>query len=369
MKREWKRAFSSMQIIKNRIFIGCLKKNKGPFILLLAKNNRFIVSAHYLCQQKEEMQDEKKVPIHFAPLQGFTDAPYRNMHETIFGGIDTYYTPFVRLEKGDSFRSRELRDIEQENNGVNHLIPQLIASTPDEMRKIVTLFREKGHTEADINLGCPFPMLARRHKGSGILPYPEEVAALLNCITEFPEMQFSVKMRLGWENPDECLALLPLLNKLPLKQITLHARVGKQQYKGETNWNAFEAFYRECKHPLIYNGDISTLEDINRLMARFPNLSGIMIGRGLLANPALAYEYQLGVALSKEEMLKRVKAFHSLVLSYYESHLQGDDQLVTKMKTFWEYLLPDMDKKAKKKIHKSTKYETYRSAISEALKL
>jgi len=64
-----------------------------------------------------------------------------------------------------------------------------------------------------------------------------------------------------------------------------------------------------------------------------------------------------------------VKSFHNSLLSYYEAHLQGNDQLVTKLKTIWEYLLPDMDKKAKKKIHKSTKIETYRAAVSEGLKL
>lgn len=314
------------------------------------------------------MPDEKRLPIHFAPLQGFTDAPYRNAHETVFGGVETYYTPFVRLEKGESFRNKELREIERENNTVHHLIPQLIAATPDEMRKIVTLFREKGHTEADINLGCPFPMLVRRHKGSGILPYPKEVEELLNTILEFPDMQFSVKMRLGLENPEECLALLPVLNNLPLRQIALHARVGKQQYKGDTNWNAFEAFYHNCKHPLLYNGDIATIEEIDRLMNRFPDLSGVMIGRGLLANPALASEYLKGEKLSREEMHEKVRTFHALLLSYYEAHLQGNDQLVTKMKSIWEYLLPDMDRKLKKKIHKSTKIEVYRSAVSEGLR-
>ncbi|MEG1546277.1 MAG: tRNA-dihydrouridine synthase, partial [Bacteroides sp.] len=102
--------------------------------------------------------EQKIYPIHFAPLQGYTDAAYRNAHELVFGNIDTYYTPFVRLEKGDRFRVRELRDVEQENNKVSHLVPQLIGGTPDEFRKIATMFIDKGHTEADINLGCPFPM-------------------------------------------------------------------------------------------------------------------------------------------------------------------------------------------------------------------
>ena len=68
------------------------------------------------------MQDT--LPIHFAPLQGYTEAIYRNAHDAFFGGVDTYYTPFVRLEKGN-FRRRDVRGIEPENNGVTHLIPAI----------------------------------------------------------------------------------------------------------------------------------------------------------------------------------------------------------------------------------------------------
>ena len=53
---------------------------------------------------------QKTLPIHFAPLQGYTDVIYRNAHAACFGGIDTYYTPFVRLEKG-GFRHRDVRGI------------------------------------------------------------------------------------------------------------------------------------------------------------------------------------------------------------------------------------------------------------------
>lgn len=80
----------------------------------------------------------------------------------------------------------------------------------------MSLFIEKGYRETDINLGCPFPMLARRHNGSGMLPYPEEVKALLSeAIDRHPDIRFSVKLRLGWEQAEECLALLPLFNELP----------------------------------------------------------------------------------------------------------------------------------------------------------
>ena len=229
-------------------------------------------------------------PLHFAPLQGYTEAPYRDAHATVFGGIDTYYTPFVRIERGE-FRRKDTRDIEPGNNHVEHLVPQLIASKIEKAETILALFIEKGYGEVSINLGCPFPILAKRHNGSGMLPYPEEVKALLAMVEQHPEIRFSVKMRLGWESPEECLALAPLLNALPLEHVALHARLGKQQYKGEVDLDAFAAFAEVCQKPLIYNGDLLTVEDIQRIEKRFPQLAGIMIGRGLLANPALAMEY------------------------------------------------------------------------------
>ena len=309
----------------------------------------------------------QQLPIHFAPLQGYTEAFYRNAHAAVFGGIDTYYTPFVRIEK-ESFRNKDIREIDFANNHVPHLVPQLIAPSAEKAETILSLFIEKGYGEADINLGCPFPILAKRHNGSGILPYPEEVKTLLGIVVKYPQIRFSVKMRLGWENPEECLAIAPLLNDLPLRQVTMHPRLGKQQYKGDVDLEGFAAFQSVCKHPLIYNGDLLTVEDIQTISERFPRLAGIMIGRGLLANPALALEYQQGHPLSEKDMQERLRLFHADVFAQYGNLLEGGDkQLLTKMKNFWEYLMPDGDRKAKKAIHKSNKLETYQAAVRSLL--
>lgn len=302
-------------------------------------------------------------PLHFAPLQGYTEAPYRDAHASVFGGIDTYYTPFVRIERGE-FRRKDTRDIEPENNHVAHLVPQLIASDVEKAKTILALFIEKGYREVSINLGCPFPILAKRHNGSGMLPYPEEVKALLAIVEQHPEIRFSVKMRLGWENSEECLALAPLLNELPLEHIALHARLGKQQYKGEVGLDAFAAFADICQKPLIYNGDLLTVEDIQRIEKRFPQLAGIMIGRGLLANPALAMEYKTGVSLSPEELREKLRTLHAAVYARYEEQLQGgDEQLLHKIKPFWDYLEPALDRKVWKAIHKSGSLNKYQAAV------
>ncbi|MEG1616532.1 MAG: tRNA-dihydrouridine synthase family protein [Bacteroidales bacterium] len=312
------------------------------------------------------MTTEKKLKIHFAPLQGHTDHFYRNAHQEIFGGIDTYYTPFVRLEKGNKYRTRELRDILPENNRVHELVPQMIASTPEELKEIASLFIKNGYKRADLNMGCPFPMIARRHKGSGLLPHVEEVKALMDAIREIPELQFSVKMRLGWESAQECLDLLPILNDAPLVHIGLHARLGKQQYKGEVDMEGFEAFYKACKHPLFYNGDLLSIEDIEQIQNRFPNLEGVMIGRGLLSNPALALEYSQDKTLEPLDKKKRMREFHNTLFEHYSEFLQGDKQILEKMKPFWEYLSNEMEKRTRKKIEKANKIAHYEAAVSLA---
>lgn len=307
---------------------------------------------------------QKVLPIHFAPLQGYTEVFYRNAHSACFGGVDTYYTPFVRLEKG-SFRRRDVRGIEPENNQVPHLVPQLIASSAEKAETILALFIEKNYKEVDINLGCPFPILAKRHNGSGMLPYPEEVKALLELTVKYPQISFSVKMRLGWESAEECIALAPILNSFPLRQVTMHPRLGKQQYKGEVDLDGFAAFQKMCEHPLIYNGDLHTVEDIQRISERFPQLAGIMLGRGLLANPALALEYKENRTLSSDEMGEKLRSMHTSVYSQYAAQLEGGDgQLLNKMKTFWEYLMPQADRKLLKAIHKSSNLSKYNQAVS-----
>ncbi|RHJ90491.1 tRNA-dihydrouridine synthase family protein [Parabacteroides bouchesdurhonensis] len=302
--------------------------------------------------------------IHFAPLQGYTDTVYRETHARVFGGVETYYTPFVRLEKG-AFRNKELRDIAVSDFSLSKVVPQLIASVPEEFRTIATLFYEKGYRRADINWGCPFPMQVRQHRGAGILPFKKEVTTLLDVISEFPDMRFSIKLRLGWERVDDAIELIPLLNQLPLEHITLHPRLGIRQYKGKVDMDGFTAFYHLCKHPLFYNGDIENKEDIQTLLTRFPLLKGVMVGRGLLAHPWLAAEYIEGKNFTDIEKKDKLMTFHSLLLEGYQSRLEGGGhQILDKLKTCWDYLLPEADKKLRKKVIKSNNLASYTQAVT-----
>ena len=307
--------------------------------------------------------------IHFAPLQGYTDQVYREAHAQVFGGVETYYTPFVRFDKG-SFRNKDVRDISGAACRKAHVVPQLIAATPDEFRSLVDLFAGQGYPGTDINLGCPFPMQARLHRGAGLLPYPQEVESLLRVVEEYPDMQFSVKLRLGWNSPDEGLALLPLLNALPFLHITLHPRIGIQQYKGKVDLDGFSRFYENCNHPLFYNGDLTTLADISSVGEQFPRLHGVMLGRGLLAYPWLATEYISGSLMPETEKRMKLETFHALLTDGYKERLEGGEhQILAKLQTLWDYLLPDAEKKWLKKITKSKHLQEYLEAADTLFRL
>lgn len=309
-----------------------------------------------------------KKEIHFAPLQGLTDYIFRNAHMKTFGNIDKYYTPFVRLEGENKFRNKDTNDINKENNDTEKIIPQLIASSATEAEQIVKLFIENGYRQIDINMGCPFPLITKKNKGAGILPKPELVENLLSITEKYQDLDFSVKMRLGMNNHEEWKDLIEILNRCKLTHITMHPRIGKQQYKGEVNIEEFSKFISSCNKPIIYNGDLNSLEDIKRIESQFPQIKGIMIGRGLIAQPWIAMEYKADIKLDTKEKIGMLGQLHNQIFEQCEGRFQGESQILSHLQPYWEYMYPELDKKIRKKICKCTRLRNYIEAVGEALR-
>ena len=304
------------------------------------------------------------IPIHFAPLQGHTDDVYRRIHHQFIGGIERYYTPFVRVEAGD-IRSKDRRDIDPKNNEGVPVVPQIIFKNLKEFLYLVDEMETLGYHAIDLNMGCPFPLQAKHGRGSGILAHTDIIEEVSQAIKEHPQIDFSVKMRLGWEDSEEWKPVLEILNETPLTHITLHPRTGVQQYKGDINHEAFALFNEECRHPLIYNGDLTTLEQLHEMEERYPRLAGLMIGRGLLARPTLGKEYAEGKEWSHEEHVRSLRSLHAELTEQYSHIVKGDAQLHSKLRTFWEYTEPLIGRKPYKKIMKSGNLRNYMNAIEE----
>lgn len=305
--------------------------------------------------------------IYFAPLQGYTDAAYRRIHNEIYGGcIECYYSPFIRVEKGE-IRKKDLHDISPENNVGINLVPQIIVNSVSEFNCLVDRISDMGYLQIDINMGCPFPLQTRKGRGAGLLPRQNIVSEIFEAVRSRDNIGFSVKMRLGMDVAAESVSLVPIINDTPLRHIVVHPRVGKQQYKGIPDIESFNELSQKIHHPIVYNGDILSVGDIVKLQQEYQNIHGVMIGRGLLARPSLALEYKSGESISRERRIILLMKMHDALMEYYSAVLQGDSQLLLKMKTFWDYLEPEIGHKAFKLLKKSSSVAKYNVALSQVI--
>ncbi len=300
--------------------------------------------------------------IEFAPLQGYTDAIYRTIHNKVFGGINCYYSPFIRLEKGE-VRQKDIKDILPENNENINLVPQIIVNSNEEFLKLTESVSNLGYKRIDINMGCPFSLQTKKGRGAALLQNTNHLDDIVESINSINDIDFSIKMRLGMDSAEDAKGALEIINKAKLHHLTIHPRIAKQQYKGEIDYQTFDYIYQNCLHPIIYNGDILSQEDIYNIINIYPKIEGIMIGRGLLAKPYLAMELNKTIRLSVSERLSMIMKLHDAIYDHYSSVMQGEHQLLLKMKTFWEYLDEEIGKKPYKAIKKSVNIKKYELAI------
>lgn len=301
--------------------------------------------------------------LFFAPVQGHTDAAYRHFHSQIYGGDLLYYTPFIRLEK-DSLRPRDIKDLNSELNLITRLIPQIIFRNKEELGALVEWLKNNGNKNIDLNLCCPFPLQTGHGRGAAAILNEALAKDIVRIINENPDISFTIKMRLGLQDPKEWEKLMPYLNEVSLSHVTLHPRVAKQQYGGEVNLEEFKRFLKQSKNPVVYNGDIKSLEDYNRIIDLFPGIKGVMIARGALGRPSLFNEIKENKEWDKETRIARMLEFHRLLFSYYSDTLCGDSQIIAKIQPFWEYAENEIGRKAWKAIKKAVNLAKYQTAVA-----
>ena len=300
--------------------------------------------------------------LFIAPVQGHTDAAWRHFHHKIYGGPLRYFTPFMRCEHGE-LRPKDLRDFCNRLNSEVDLEPQLIFRNMEELDVLVPPLREAGAKVINLNLGCPFPLQTAKGRGAGFIRNIEEASKLPHFMAKYPDIKFSLKMRLGMEDPDEWKSIIGILNAVELVKIYVHPRVARQKYSGDLYLHSFGEILEQSRNPVVYNGDIKTPADIKCIVESFPGIDGIMIGRGVLGRPSLANEYLEG-EWTRESRIVKMLQFHRELLAYHEQHLCGESQVLTKIKSFWEYAEEEIGRKSWKAIRKATTLPKYNSAIS-----
>ena len=316
-----------------------------------------------------------KQKIYFAPLEGVTDSIFRNTFEKYYGGVDKYFTPFLSPNSTYKFTTREFNQIDPEKNNIETTVPQLLTNDAEHFLWAASEIAALGYREINFNLGCPSGTVVAKKKGSGLLFYPEMLDNMLYKVFEGLESAYSkkgctapnisIKTRLGKLETDEFYEILDIYNKYPISELTIHPRIQKDFYREPLKPEFFDYAISHSNAPLVFNGDIVTISDINNTFATYPSIDAIMIGRGLLANPGLVLAYKKGLEETPLD-LKIFKSFHDDLLIQYTDLLSGEKPVLHRMKEFiayWERNFPN-DTKTIKKIRKSNSIPEYKSNIT-----
>jgi len=304
-----------------------------------------------------------------SPLQGFTDFRFRNAFHHYFGGIDTFYSPYIRLNGKFKIKTSYQNDLLLENNTTLEVIPQIITNDAEEFLFVAKYVQSLGYKELNWNLGCPYPMVAKSGMGSGLICNPSKINNILKRAHNETDILVSMKMRMGYDNAEEILDVFPILDQYPLKNIAIHARIGKQLYKGPVDLDAFERCITSTKHKLYYNGDITSVTAFKSMQARFPTLDHFMIGRGLIADPFLPQMIKNDTTEYPKNRWDIFEEFHNTIYTQYDNYLSGPTPIKMKMLGFWEFFSQSCSNphKTYKAIKKATNPFKYKQAVSTIL--
>ena len=274
-----------------------------------------------------------------APLRGVTIRCFRETFadEIREAGFTEAVTPFITAIEGfDPLKDRELRGCGGGGTPAPYgsgagvpsppqlkLTPQFIGKDPIALRACLEKVKVAGYDTADLNCGCPYPMVRNKGRGSGILRTPDVLRQMLEvgCEVMGPG-KFSIKARLGIERNDELLKLMPMINEFPLRSLTVHARTARQMYTGACDAGGLEEVWKVAKVPIVVNGDIPFPIPPN--LPNIPNLPNLhlMIGRGFIR--------WLGTREDSGELLRRY-------IAASQAELCGDRPVLGRMKELIAY--------------------------------
>ena len=302
--------------------------------------------------------------LSLAPFQGITDVVYRNVFKKHFGGIDKYYTPFFTGIQKDNSKSLRGEEISPEFNDVNTVVPQILSNTAEEIIRFANQCKSMGYPEFNLNMGCPFPRVANKTRGCGLMADPARTIKMLNDVFEqIDGIKFSIKCRLGYYDDEEIMAFVDTFNTLNLSEIIIHPRIGKQMYTGEASLEKFLELVPLINKPLVYNGDIFTTDRYNTILSSLS--SSIMLGRGLLTNPFLAEEIK-----SIDNQQDKKQRLHNFVVDLYINRLRhagGSPKIIGSMKELWKYMMNIFDdpQNVWRKVKKVNHLDEYEIAVED----
>ena len=222
-------------------------------------------------------------PFFLAPMAGVTDYAFRVIAKEFGAGV--VYSEFVSAH-GIIRKNEKTLNMIKFSEFERPIGIQIFGDTPEVMESAARLVYEKFKPDLiDINYGCPVPKVTKKGAGSAALKDLCLMEDITEAVVKAVDIPVTVKMRAGWNSENIVSTKAGInLEKIGIKAITLHPRTTVQMYKGHANWDLIKELKDSVNIPVIGNGDIKSIDDINKMFTQ-TNCDGIMIGRAALGNP------------------------------------------------------------------------------------
>ena len=260
-------------------------------------------------------------PVYFAPMEGITDATFRRVHHARFSGVRKYFIPFISPTQNLRLTARELAAVAPEQNAGVPAVPQVLVKDAQLALWAVRTLADMGYAEVNLNFGCPSGTVTAKGKGAGMLADVPHLERFLGEFYARAPLPVSVKARIGFTSPAEFERLLPLLSAYPISELILHPRTRAQFYRGQPHREIFAQALSSCPVPLCYNGDLFTPGACEEFMDEYPRTRALMLGRGLVANPALAQTLAGGAPLTVSMLRGFLDELEESYLAIYPAHI------------------------------------------------
>ena len=308
--------------------------------------------------------------MYFAPLEGITNHIFRNTYDEIYGHIDKYFAPFISPTEKGPMTPRERKDVIPENNEGINLVPQILACRSDLFIDAAAELQKMGYNEVNLNLGCPSGTVCAKGKGAGFLTDTDALQRFLDEIYSYAaskDLKISIKTRLGYNDPEVFPKLIDIFNALPVSELIVHPRIRADLYKGEIRKEYYSYALEHSKSPLVYNGNIFTCDDYERLNSEFNcSLDTVMTGRGLIADPSLADKLK---GISSDTDFEKFRRLHDALYHEYQKVMSPDINVLFKMRelwTYWRFMFEGKERDIKHLL-KAKKYAEYECVVNSIL--
>ena len=295
---------------------------------------------------------------YFAPMEGLTDSIYRRLHHKYFPGVDRYYMPFLSPTIHRQLTHKEDRELPPADSVGFTAVPQVLTKVSEDFLWAARVCCDRGYEEVNLNIGCPSGTVVSKGKGSGMLRDPAALDRFLEEIFSGSPLPISVKTRLGLEKSGEFPAILEVLNRYPIKELTVHPRVRKQFYDGSVDMEMFDYAAKNSSNPLCYNGDILSLSQAEAVCSAYSQVQSVMIGRGLIADPGMLCGGTDKAAL---------EGFMNELMAVYEVEFGGSRNAIFRLKENWGFLHSRFEgcDKLWKRLRKTTDAAEFKSISAE----